>query len=1122
LEGVTRVRQIEVSPEIATGILFAPGDRLEFNLFDGQPLVGIVDYSDRNCNDTTTVVGKIEGELFSYFAIASTDGKVSAEFTMPASGREHSVYARGDAYYAFDYDPAKRGRLEGGHPEPLPARPEGDGVVPAGMALVGGDGVSAPAAPGSPTSNSVIDVMLIYTPLAKTYADTNLTSIANAVALTIAKGQTCLTNSNINITWTLVHSAQVTYTESGSSGGSQGNDSGTDLNRLTFHSGYDPWGYEGSPYYIDEIHTWRSTYGADIVGMLTYVSDTGGLGWLLNTTAGWKEIAFHITRVQQATWTATDIHESGHNMGTHHSKTQTVQAGPGLYTYAAGWQWSHSPPPTGYTTGYCTLMTYENFDNNSGNGNEYKRIDYFSDPLLSPAAGGSHPCGDATNGDNASCLRNIKDTVAAYFTVASAAEIDVQGNGQSIADGDTSPSLADHTDFGSTAVVGGTVVRTFTIANTGSATLNLTGTPLVAVSGAHAGDFSVTAQPASSSVAAAGSTTFQVTFDPSATGLRSATISIANNDADENPYDFSIQGTGGSPEIDVQGNGQSIVNNDVTPSLTDHTDFGSAAVSGGTVTRVFTVANTGLATLNLTGVPPVSLLGPDAGDFTVAVQPSASVAASGSTTFQVTFDPSVAGVRNAIVTIANDDSDENPYTFAIQGTGTEPEIDVQGNGQSIVNNDMAPDAADGTDFGQAVIGGAAVSTTFTAVNAGTATLNLSGTPRVALGGPDAADFAVTLQPSATVSAGGGTTTFTIAFTPGIPGPRNATVSIANDDADENPYLFAIRGEGTLPTHEVVFIALPGGTVDGAERVTQTVTEGSDCAPVTAIPDPSYEFVAWSGDAVGADATITITNVTADMTVHANFAAAEKVACGLLFEVPADEIADAFPALAEFSKSPKAWGQYHDRFKDPFAVGKPKKAVAKVAKIAKGTTAASVEAEWRKKLRLYDAKAFKAGQKGGTGIVAWLEDNPVRDLAVTLFASGKEPAVGAYLDELRPVALAGPTLDAVRDVTDTVDIADASELPPGGQILIKGRWFGIKPPKAWLEYRDAADAIKCLKLKAVKPHAFDAYGKEDNSVMDPTDGTSALVLQLPEVLPPDIAAIVIDNGVGLVARDLEIP
>jgi hypothetical protein len=34
------------------------------------------------------------------------------------------------------------------------------------------------------------------------------------------------------------------------------------------------------------------------------------------------------------------------------------------------------------------------------------------------------------------------------------------------------------------------------------------------------------------------------TVDPSATGLRTVTVSIANDDPDENPDDFAIQGTG--------------------------------------------------------------------------------------------------------------------------------------------------------------------------------------------------------------------------------------------------------------------------------------------------------------------------------------------------------------------------------------------------------------------------------------------------------------------------------------------------------------------------------------------------------------------------------------------------
>jgi len=122
-------------------------------------------------------------------------------------------------------------------------------------------------------------------------------------------------------------------------------------------------------------------------------------------------------------------------------------------------------------------------------------------------------------------------------------------------------------------------------------------------------------------------------------------------------------------EIDVQGNGVSITSGDSTPSTTDGTDFGSVDATSGTVVRTFTIRNTGTGALTLNGSPLVALSGTNAGDFTVTTQPAGSVAASGSTTFQITFDPSAVGLRTATVTIANNDSNEGSYTFAIQGTG---------------------------------------------------------------------------------------------------------------------------------------------------------------------------------------------------------------------------------------------------------------------------------------------------------------------------------------------------------------------------------------------------------------------------------------------------------------------
>lgn len=123
-------------------------------------------------------------------------------------------------------------------------------------------------------------------------------------------------------------------------------------------------------------------------------------------------------------------------------------------------------------------------------------------------------------------------------------------------------------------------------------------------------------------------------------------------------------------EINLKGNSVSIVNNDATPALTDHTDFSTAYVTGGTVVRTFTIENTGTAALTLSGSSPyVAISGTNASDFSVTAIPSASIGAASSTTFNITFDPSALGSRTATLTIANNDSDENPYIFAIKGEG---------------------------------------------------------------------------------------------------------------------------------------------------------------------------------------------------------------------------------------------------------------------------------------------------------------------------------------------------------------------------------------------------------------------------------------------------------------------
>lgn len=138
----------------------------------------------------------------------------------------------------------------------------------------------------------------------------------------------------------------------------------------------------------------------------------------------------------------------------------------------------------------------------------------------------------------------VEDYIVNIISVSPYNEISVTGNATNINDGDTTPSTVDGTDFGTADISGGTVNQTFTILNTGNINLNLTGaSPYITITGANASDFTLIANP-STPVTAGGSTSFNIQFNPSATGVRTATVSFANDDTDENPFNFNIQGTG--------------------------------------------------------------------------------------------------------------------------------------------------------------------------------------------------------------------------------------------------------------------------------------------------------------------------------------------------------------------------------------------------------------------------------------------------------------------------------------------------------------------------------------------------------------------------------------------------
>ncbi|MEM7532636.1 MAG: choice-of-anchor D domain-containing protein [Chloroflexota bacterium] len=439
-------------------------------------------------------------------------------------------------------------------------------------------------------------------------------------------------------------------------------------------------------------------------------------------------------------------------------------------------------------------------------------------------------------------------------------EIALGGNGQAIVDGSTTPTTTNATDFG-LSPINTPVVNTFTISNVGTSALNLT-LP-IAFSGPGAAQFAVTTDP-SSTVAAGATTTFQVTFTPTAQTVYTATLSITNDDGDENPFDFILKGGGTGAEIGLFGNGQSIVDGSTTVSTVNATDFGASRI-GTPVTNTFTVSNTGVGPLNL--ILPFTITGPNAADFVVTTNPNSAIAASSSTPFDITFTPSALGIHSATIELANDDLDEGIYDFVVQGTGTDPEIDVRGNGQAIADGSMIPSTGNHTDFGTTLIGTPIVKT-FTVSNTGTYPLAL--TLPVAITGAFANNFSVTTAPANTVATNTATT-FQVTFIPTIPGNHTATLALTNDDSDETPYDFAIQGGGYLADPMITIddptFGETGGLMQFVVSLSAIHTGTVSVDYATALSNPASasagtDFVAISGTAtISAGLTSTIIDVT---------------------------------------------------------------------------------------------------------------------------------------------------------------------------------------------------------------------------------------------------------------------
>ncbi len=237
------------------------------------------------------------------------------------------------------------------------------------------------------------------------------------------------------------------------------------------------------------------------------------------------------------------------------------------------------------------------------------------------------------------------------------ANMSLNYNGTVIPNGDTTPSTAKGTDFGVVTNGFSSSPRTFTIHNSGNGPLNLTGTPRVQFGGLNPSDFYMTALPATLVGANGGSTTFDLVFEPTVnTGLRTATVTIANDDPTKHPYTFTVQGTAQIQQrVDplLEYSGVKSLNGDQSPTVSKGTEFGSVNVGSQSSTHSFQFYNHGTINMTLTG-SLVQLSGANSGDFAILSMPATPVAPGSYSTIGIRFEPTGPGLRTANMLISFD------------------------------------------------------------------------------------------------------------------------------------------------------------------------------------------------------------------------------------------------------------------------------------------------------------------------------------------------------------------------------------------------------------------------------------------------------------------------------------
>ena len=302
-----------------------------------------------------------------------------------------------------------------------------------------------------------------------------------------------------------------------------------------------------------------------------------------------------------------------------------------------------------------------------------------------------------------------------------------------------------------------------TLANSGTGPLSIS---TFRITGPDATDFAQGADcPVSpNSLPAGSSCTIYVSFDPGSAGWKSANLVIG----DDAP--------GGTQTVALSGRG----------SL----GAAEAAVSPGSVAfvdrMVGTTSDAQAVTLRNTGAEPLAIFtfrinGQDAADFAQGADCPVSpdtLPVNAACTIYVSFTPHSGGLKSASLVIG-DSAPSSPQTVVLSGRGLSAPV-----------VSFAPGAL---AFRSQTVGTGSPAQSITLSNTGGGPLAIGS---VDISGPGAADFGQTNDCPPSLAAGA-SCSLAVTFSPAAEGPRNATLTLA-DNADDSPQSVSLFGSGVAP------------------------------------------------------------------------------------------------------------------------------------------------------------------------------------------------------------------------------------------------------------------------------------------------------------------------------------